>query len=55
MPIIGPSIVPMPPMTTMKITKTVQSFIENAASGEMRSLVMKIRLPIIVVTPAAAT
>ena len=34
---IGPSTVPMPPMTTMKTTNAVQSITENAASGDMRA------------------
>ena len=37
-PTIGPSIEPMPPMTTMKITIAVQSSTEKAASGEMRAV-----------------
>ena len=32
-PMIGPSMVPIPPMTTMKITKAVQSF---TAEGSVR-------------------
>ena len=35
---IGPSIVPIPPITTMKITYAVQSRTEKAASGEMRAV-----------------
>jgi hypothetical protein len=35
---IGPSMVPMPPITTAKIITAVQ-LMSKAASGEMRSLV----------------
>lgn len=35
-PMIGPSSVPMPPITTMKMTKAVQSVTEKAESGVMR-------------------
>jgi hypothetical protein len=34
---IGPSILPMPPMTTMKITSAVQSMTLKAAPGDMRT------------------
>jgi hypothetical protein len=37
-PTIGPSIEPMPPITTIKITIAVQSSTEKAASGEMRAV-----------------
>ena len=33
-PMIGPSIRPMPPITVIKITKAVQSFTLKAVSGE---------------------
>ena len=36
-PIIGPSIVPIPPITTIKITNAVQSLTLNAASGDILS------------------
>ena len=36
-PIIGPSIVPIPPITTIKITNAVQSLMLNAASGDILS------------------
>ena len=36
-PRIGPSIVPMPPMTTLKMTNTVKSEMLNEACGAMRS------------------
>ena len=52
---IGPSMVPMPPITTMKITKAVQSLTENAASGEIRSFCRKISAPTIAVTAAVMT
>ena len=55
MPMNGPSIVPMPPMTTMKITTTVQSLMLNPASGEMRSFCKKISAPIRPVQAAVAT
>ena len=37
-PTIGPSMVAMPPIITMKRTNAVQSVTEKAASGEMRRL-----------------
>ena len=46
MPMNGPSSVPMPPITTMKITTTVQSLMLKPASGEMRSFCRKISAPI---------
>ena len=57
-PIIGPSMVPIPPITTIttiKITKTVQSLTLNTATGLMRNFVIKISAPIIDVTLAATT
>lgn len=39
-PMIGPSIVPMPPIITMKMPNALQ-FTVNAASGEMRRLPRK--------------
>ena len=53
-PMIGPSMVPMPPITTMKMTLAVQSITLKPASGEMRSLVRKTSAPTIPV-PKAAT
>ena len=55
MPMNGPSIVPMPPITTMKITTTVQSLMLKPASGEMRSFCRKISPPIRPVQAAVAT
>ncbi len=54
-PMIGPSIRPMPPITVMKMTKAVQSFTENAVSGEMRSFIRKISAPIIAVPKPVST
>ena len=54
MPMKGPSSVPMPPITTMKITTTVQSLMEKPASGEMRSFCRKMSAPIRPVQAAVA-
>ena len=45
-PMIGPSMRPMPPITVMKMTKAVQSLTLKAVSGEMRSFIRKISAPI---------
>ena len=45
MPMNGPSMVPMPPITTMKITTTVQSLMLKPASGDSRSFCRKISPP----------
>ncbi len=53
-PTIGPSIVPIPPITTMKMMNAVQ-FTPNAASGEMRRLERKYIAPAIPQPNAAIT
>ena len=53
-PMIGPSILPMPPMTVMKMTNAVQSFTLNAVSGEMRSFCRKMNAPTIAVPKAVS-
>jgi hypothetical protein len=55
MPMNGPSSVPMPPITTMKMTTTVQSLMEKPASGEIRNFCRKIKPPIKPVQAAVAT
>ena len=52
---IGPSMVPMPPITTMKMTKAVKSLTLKAASGEMRSFCRKISAPTAAVSPPVST
>ena len=54
-PISGPSMLPMPPMTTIKITSTVQSLTLKATSGEIRSFCRKISAPRSPVAPAQIT
>ena len=54
-PMIGPSIRPMPPMTVMKMTKAVQSLTLNAVSGEIRSFCRKMSAPIMAVPKAVTT
>ncbi len=54
-PMIGPSMRPMPPITVMKMTKAVQSFTLKAVSGEMRSFIRKISAPIMAVPKPVST
>ncbi len=54
-PMIGPSIRPMPPITVMKMTKAVQSFTLKAVSGEIRSFCRKISAPTMAVPSAVMT
>ena len=54
-PMIGPSMVPMPPMTTMKITNAVQSLTLKAASGETRIFCRAMMDPTMAVMPATTT
>ena len=46
-PMIGPSIVPMPPITTLKMMNTVQSEMLNEACGAMRSFCSVMSAPVI--------
>jgi len=55
MPMIGPSSVPMPPITTMKITTTVQSLTLNPASGDKRNFCRKMKAPTTPVQAAVST
>ena len=54
-PMIGPSSAPMPPITTMKITTTVQSLDANPASGDRRSFCRKMNAPTRPVQAAVTT
>ena len=54
-PMIGPSIVPMPPITTMNSTKAVQSITENADCGVIEADWKKISPPASDAPAAAST